>query len=562
MKRLAAFARVVLLAAGLVLACAAPGRAQSGSGGGNGGESGSLGSGLGTPAGGLAGAEGNRLGAAPGLTEEFAQGMLPLRAGILSLPGPVDANLYVVGPGDLLQLLLWGKVSRTLPLEVGPEGNVLLPGAGTLVVSGETLTEVRAKVLARMRNEFRGVNMDLRLVRPRTFRVYLTGQVRQPGPIDATGVHRVADVLTPGMLLDDASQRRIEVLHRDGTRQIADLQLFLRAGDASGNPALRDGDVLNVPVATDWVYAEGALARPGRVELGMNDSLLTLFRMAGDPTPAADADRALLIRFPRPFQAESLWFSLGDAYGRVQNPQLKEGDRLYVYYIPQYHLQLEVGVVGEVARPGVYPITEGRHHLSDIVAAAGGFLAGADLSAIRVHRQSPNTGERDPELDRLLRLSRNDLTSTEYEIMRTRLASMKEYFRVDWNRLVANKTDLDLLMRSGDIIRVERLVPSIRVEGEVRRPGILGYQTGLETRDYVQRAGGYTDRAWSSRVRVTRAVTGQTLLARNVGTLDPGDIIWVPEKPDPNYGRTFQDFLLISAQIATIALAIVTIRRY
>ncbi|NOT34519.1 MAG: hypothetical protein HOP12_10155 [Candidatus Eisenbacteria bacterium] len=496
----------------------------------------------------------------PGLTEDLARGMLPVPNAALGLAGSIDAELYRVGPGDVLQLLMWGKVSRSLVLDVGPEGQVLLPGIGTLDVDGRTLANVREDVFRRMRREFRDVQMDLRLVQPRSFRVYLSGRVRVPGPLVTLATSRVADVLTAGQLADDGSRRRIEVRHRDGTREEADLELFNRLGLNTRNPYLRDGDILQVPVATDFVYAAGAFARPGRIELGAIDSLLTLFKLAGDPLPAADAERALLIRFSKPFQPESLWFGLDDVYSNRQNPPLQEGDRLFVYYIPQYHLQHQIEVVGEVARPGVYPIVEGRHRLSDLVAAAGGFLPVANLSAIRVQRRNTGTGAPDPELDRLLRLSRNDLTNTEYEVLRTRLASLKEEFRVDWARLQSNRTQLDLLLRDGDVVRVERLVSSIRVDGEVRRPGIVEFSRGRRAEDYVSEAGGFTDRAWRSRVRVTRSVTGQTLLAKNVSALDPGDIIWVPERPDVSAWQQFQTFLMVAAQVATLLIAVDAVR--
>ena len=83
---------------------------------------------------------------------------------------------------------------------------------------------------------------------------------------------------------------------------------------------LRDGDVINIPVATDFIYAEGALARPDRYELGPRDSLITLLRLAGDPVPAADANRALLVRWRSSFSAESIWFELPEVYERRVNP--------------------------------------------------------------------------------------------------------------------------------------------------------------------------------------------------------------------------------------------------
>lgn len=477
----------------------------------------------------------------------------------LQLSGPVDPAVYRVGPGDLLILHLWGRVSRTISIEVGPEGTVVVPGAGTVRVDSRTLQDVREELLAKLRGQFRGVEMDLRLGRPRTFRVYLTGEVKVPGPTYANGAYRVGDVLTTGMLLETASRRHIELLHSDGTREFCDLELFLQTGDAGMNPWLRDGDVIQVPSATEFVYAQGAVARPGRYELGVRDSLRTLLRLAGDPLPSAEVDRVLLVRFKDPFTPESLWVGLDEVYARRRNPALEDGERLYIYFIPQYHQQHEAVILGEVQRPGTYPIVEGRTRLSNLVSAADGFQASADLSAVRVHRRSTLAAEKDQELDRLLRLSRNDLTSSEYEMLRTKLAGLREDYRVDWARLEGSK-DLNLLLRDGDVVRVERLVSSIRVDGEVRRPGILNFVSGESVEGYVAQAGGYTDRAWRGKVRVTRAVTGQTLLARNVHALDPGDFVWVPEKSDITVWEQSRQVLTALAQVATIVIAIRSVR--
>lgn len=491
--------------------------------------------------------------------ETSAAGMYSLSGRSVSLSGPVDAETYRVGPGDVMLLQMWGKLTRSVPIEVGPEGTVLIPGGAILRVAGRTLSDARAEILQRMARQYRDVSMDLRLARPRAFRVYLTGQVRRPGPAQASGSLRVGDVLTGAQLLTGASRRRIELRHTDGTSETCDLERFLQTGDAAQNPWLRDGDVVHVPVATEYLWAQGAVAGPGRYEAGVRDSLLDLLRLAGGPLPSAQVDRALLVRFTDPFTAESLWVNLDDIYSRRVNPPLGDGERLYVYYIPEYHLQHEAAIMGEVQRPGVYPISEGRDRLSRLVSSAGGFQPAADLSAIRVHRRNTATGEKDPELDRLLRLSRNELTATEYEVLRSKLAARQEAFRVDWKRLQADR-DLDLLLFDGDTVFVERLVSSIRVDGEVQRPGMLNYAAGRSIQDYVRQAGGYTNRAWQGKVRVTRAVTGQTLLARNVRSLDPGDFIWVPEKPDVTAWEHTRDILTALAQVATVIIAIKSVQ--
>jgi protein involved in polysaccharide export with SLBB domain len=494
----------------------------------------------------------------PSAATRVPSGTEDLAARTIGLPiaGPVDAETYHLGPGDQLRLQTWGRLSRTTLLQVDPEGFLFLPGAGSVRVEGRTLAELREEVLERLRSRLRGVSVDLRLHRPRTFIVYLTGQVKNPGPMQAMGSSRVADVVSQGLLQGDASRRRIEITHTDGSTAVADLDLFLLTGRQDLNPWLRDGDVIKVPVAADFIWAQGALGRPGRFELGPQDSLLTLFQLAGEPIPAAAVEGALLVRWKDAFTAESLWVRLDEVYDRRVNPPLQEGDRLYVYYLPQYHLQHEAFIYGELARPGVYPIAEGRHRLSDLVAAAGGFLPTADLTAIRVHRRDPGRREQDPELERLLRLSRDQLTASEYFKLTTSLASLREDYRVDWTRLSAAREELDLLLRGGDIVRVERLVSSIRVDGEVRRPGILSYQPGLRVEDYVRQAGGFTDRAWKGKIRVTRAVTGQTLPAENVRTLDPGDFVFVPDRPDKTFWEYTRETLTALAQVATVIIAI------
>ena len=475
------------------------------------------------------------------------------------LAGPIDPATYRLGPGDVLTLHARGSVSRDVPLEVGPEGSVMIPDDGVVFVAGRTLAEVRADILQRVRRLYRNVELQVRLTRPRTFRIYLTGQVVSPGPGLANGSFRVADVLTPAMLLGGASRRNIEVIHTDGTREPADLELFLQTGIAVWNPWLRDGDVIQVPTSTRFVYVDGAVARPGRYELGQRDSVRTVLQLAGDPLPSAEPGRMLVVRFTGAAAPESLTLSLDDTVSRRANPALGDGDRVYVYFVPNYRQLHQAAIVGEVRRPGTFPITEGRTSLSELVGMSGGVLPSADMSTLRVHRGATLTAGKDQELERLLRLSRSDLTASEYEVLRSRLARLREDYSVDWIRLQADPS-LDLKLRDGDVVSVDRSVLAIRVDGEVRQPGLLNFVPGQDVYAYIERAGGLSNRAWRGKIRVTRVVTGQTLLARDVKSLDPGDFIWVPEKPDITQWERLKEVLVALAQVATIVIAIRSVR--
>jgi protein involved in polysaccharide export with SLBB domain len=478
----------------------------------------------------------------------------------LILPGAVDPDTYRLGPGDELQVSIRGGLARNLTLAVGPEGTVLLPTSGTLMVNGLTLRQARAEIMTRLKPEFHGVNIDVRLLQPRRFMVYLSGQVKSPGPIDASGTSRVGDLVLLADPMPDASLRQIDVMHRDGTREKADLELFLRTASQELNPWLHDGDVVNVPLATRFIYIEGAVARPQRYELGPRDSLRTLLALAGGLLPAADSTRALLVRWLDGTRADSTWLTLAGIVSGRENPPLRGGDRLYVFFTPQFQAQSEVTVFGQVNRPGVYPIRSGGQRISEVITAAGGFLPGADLAGIRVRRQNRAATETDPELQRLLRLSRHDLTNSEYDVLNTKLAGLREEYRLDWARVQA-RPDLDVLLVGGDVVQVDRLVNSIRVDGQVRHPGILSFTPGQTLDDYVHASGGFSERAWRGKTRVTRSVTGQTFLARDVQQLDPGDFIWVPEKPDVTLWDQVRSVLTAAAEVATVYLAFHTVGR-
>src|SRR5262249_13759151 len=196
-------------------------------------------------------------------------------------------------------------------------------------------------------------------------------------------------------------------------------------------------------------------------------------------------------------------------------------------------------ILGEVRRPGAYPLAPEVTRLSTLVRAAGGFLPDANLATLRVYRANPAAAETDPEVERLSQLSRKDMTASEYEVLRARTTARREDFRVDWNR-VHDNPDLDMTLRDGDIVRVDPVLPSVRVEGEVRRPGLVRFEAGRRVDAYVRLAGGFSDRAARGQVRITRAVTGQTILARDADGLEPGDLVWVPERGETQTWQNLQ----------------------
>ena len=477
-----------------------------------------------------------------------------LQSAPLTVVGPVDPDTYVVGPGDVFQLNLSGRVSESAFLTVDPEGQLFIPGVQSLSVAGKTIRTVRAEVLDLIEERLVGVRVDFHLARVRLIRVYLTGDVVSPGAVNLPATSRVSEAVRPDAVVEGASRRNVLVRRRDGTRLYADLVSFDRTGKTHHNPMLQDDDVVNVPAAMEFLEVHGAVARPGVWELGPSDSLHTFLELVGGPLPSALVDSCLLVRWPTATESDSVFFQLDDVYeGRTKIP-LRDGDRVYIYFTSLFHEMEQASIRGEVLRPGSYPLETGVTRLSDLVDASGGFLPRADLSAVRVYRED-RTPEQDPEFERLTRLSRAEMTDSEYEVFRTRMAARKLDFRVDWRRLQTTP-ELDILLRDGDIVQVDPLIASVRVEGEVVRPGVVSFDSLRSVNEYIELAGGTTKRAARGKILVTKAVTGQTVPARNVQDVAPGDLIWVPEKRDRDYWLIFRDIMIVAGQIAVIIVAL------
>jgi protein involved in polysaccharide export with SLBB domain len=143
------------------------------------------------------------------------------------------------------------------------------------------------------------------------------------------------------------------------------------------------------------------------------------------------------------------------------------------------------------------------------------------------------------------------MTESEYTKLETKLAERKNSFTIDWSRVEAGSAN-DPLLQEGDFVRVDRFVPTVRIEGQVKRPGYVDYAPGRTLGEYIQLAGGFTDRSARTSVRVSRSLTGQIIPARSLRGVQPGDFIWVPERRDFDAWTSFRDVITVAGQVAVV----------
>ncbi len=473
------------------------------------------------------------------------------------LAGPVDAARYPLGPGDVLSLELSGRVSRQTTLVVDAEGRLNLPELGVIEVGGTTLEVARTRILTRLRSAYPGARVDLRLVGLRQFKVFVAGQVKTPGVTTATAATRASEVFRgPLELAGDASRRNIELRRRDGRVVRVDLDAFAYLGSAADDPFVEDGDVLLVPLRRDRIYALGGFARPGEYEYAPGDSLSDLLALAGGLQPGAERHAGMLVRFADDRALDSVAVDLAALRTGAGDRALEPRDRLFARTPVDFRRVRNVIVAGEVRLPGPYAIDGDAERLSDVLTLAGGPTAEAALTRIQVFRRGVGAPERDIEFERLSRLSRSEMTDAEYTVFKTKLASQQAAFVVSYDVLKADSSAFDVRMEDGDYILLERETQSVRISGEVKRPALVAFAPGRSGSDYIDLAGGFTQRARRGDARVTRAGSSQTLLLTDAGPIQPGDFIWVPEKKDVNFWGVVKDVLLVAGSVATVIILV------
>jgi protein involved in polysaccharide export with SLBB domain len=470
-----------------------------------------------------------------------------------------------------------------MPVIVEAEGGIVLPGsAGRAAVGGLTLEEARSAVGTALATIVRKRDFDLSLVRPRRFKVYVTGAVRDPGMQEASAATRVSEVLDRASILPEGSRRAIQIQRVSGDTLTADLAAFSGLGAVDANPFLDGGDVIRVGFRGPEVGVFGGVAAPGIYELTGGETLRSLVELAGGVVAGARPELATLSHTEAERRTEERLDLSGLAPDALDHPSLNRplaaGDVLVIPIDPEAAAIHHVLIEGEVMFPGRYPIRSGVDTAAEVLAQAGGFSSEANVAAARIVRARPeaatwaraagSTAEvpgpaipsevgRSAEPEQLPEALPvplfDDLPSATQELELSNRSPMGDEVRVSWvNVPLADSVRL----RAGDRLYVPRLTGRVRVDGRVRAAGLVPYEPGRELEDYVELAGGYDKRADKRRVYLQRAGRPGLESAKGAGPIQDGDAIWVPETEPRGAFTSVKDVVVFLAQVATIAIVI------
>ena len=410
------------------------------------------------------------------------------RPDVIPMDLPVGPD-YVVGTGDSLAIDLWGSVSQRLVRLVDREGRISLPEIGPLLVSGQNLGQIQLDIQRALRAAFREVSADVSLARVRTVRVYVVGDVVEPGAYDISSLSTPLNALfAAGGVTGRGSLRALK--HFRGKQLIEQVDAYdlLLHGVRGDLKRLEDGDTLLVPPLGSQVTVEGMVRRPGTYELLDETSLTDVLSLSGGILSTATLRHIEVQRIEAHEKRTMLNLDLaaGSDVEEIDKQmlafQIHDGDQIHIFPIAAYN-EDAIYLQGHVLRPGRYSYKPGMK-LTDLISSYSDLLP-----------------EPAPHYAEIIRLNPPDFHP-----------SVESF---DISAALANPASAPVLNRLDTVRIFSRFdfepPPDVAVGGEVRAPGNYRTSGQAHLRDAIFLAGGITPDAALDSAQLFRSQADGTL---------------------------------------------------
>jgi protein involved in polysaccharide export with SLBB domain len=495
---------------------------------------------------------------------------------LIALEGAINSDTYIVGPNDQFEVGLYGYINQQLPLVVSPEGYLVIPTIGQIKASGYTITELRNNVTSAVKKRYYSSDVSLTLTVPRSFLITVSGL--KQGTYEASPVMRVSSLVHYVLMLDSSnliynlqtkldtrpekffdsspSLRNIELKRKNGSVVKVDLYKFYMTKEDKYNPFLSEGDFLKIPynlIAKTFISIDGAVQLPGTYEYSEGDDLETAIGLGRGFEANAEQDSIILFR---PY-GDSKGFDLVNlSYPADKNYQINNFDRIFVKNKTDYQKNISVLVLGEVQRPGYYPISFKNTRLKDVIDMAGGLRENAYLPLCILFRKYDEEYTKRDSIEIMINMRANDvlITPAEKRNFETDIKSRRNRVVVDFEKLIINNDQSqNALLEDKDIIYINDDKKIVYVYGQVNNEGYVPFVAGKDYEYYVEKAGGYSLSADDGNTRIIK-FNSRGWYKPDDTKINSGDYIYVPKYEK----KTFTEKISLIAQIAGVILGVLT----
>lgn len=466
---------------------------------------------------------------------------------------------YIIVAGDKITLHIWGAVQADETTVVDAQGNIFIPDVGAVKVAGSPAKDLPSLVNAKLRSVYtEGVEAYVNLLSSTPINVFVTGPVKRPGQYAGVQTDSILAFLHQAGGIDPnrGSYRKIRVLRKSQTIAQVDLYNFLRWGQLQ-KIRFQNGDTILVEPQGITVNVSGDARANYRYELPQNQNngrnLMTYARPDNSVTNVALTGS----RNRRPW-------SVYLAIGKFANLTLRDGDTINFVSDAQTGT-MDISVEGSHLGNSYFAAKKGAR-LKEVLDYIAISPDEADITNIYIKRKSIAEKQKKNLQESINRLERSVLTSParsdgEASIRQQESALITQFIKnarevVPDGRIVVSENGnvANIRLEDGDVIVIPFRSDVITVSGEVNIPQSLVYASNATIRDYVARAGGYTERADTRRI-IIRKPNGQILLNQQA-VPEPGDELLIFPRVDTKTMQYTKDIMTVIFQIAAASKAV------
>ena len=387
---------------------------------------------------------------------------------------------YRLGPGDAVNIDIYGASQKSEQTTVSPDGDVVIEGFGPVQVSGLTVAEANARLRSTLGSRYSSSRVRLTVGQTRTIMVNVMGEVKRPGTYTLSAFASVFHALyMAGGINDLGTLRNIKVYRQNKLVTVVDIYDYILNGKLTGNVRLADNDVVVVGAYDCLVNLTGKVKRPMYYEMKRSESVGTLLKYAGGF--AGDA-YTKAVRVVRKTGREYSVFNVDEF--DFNTFHLADEDSVSVDSIlPRFSNMVEVK--GAVFRPGMYQVGGSINSVRTLIEHAEGITEEAFTARAVMHRMRP---------DRTLEVIPVDVEG----IMSGKVADIP-----------LQKNDVLFVPTKGEMMQQQ----TVTIHGEVMYPGIYKFAANETLEDLVLQAGGLKESASTTKVDVARRIINPKALS-------------------------------------------------
>ncbi len=226
--------------------------------------------------------------------------VVPRKATLPTLTASGDSSFEIlIGPGDLIEVSVYGAPDYIKDVRVGSTGEVTLPLAGTVKVGGLTPAQAEALIAKRLSdgNFFNDPRVSVLEKEFVTQGISVLGEVQKPGVYQMPGPRKLFDALSAAGGTTPRAGNTVSLLHRSDSQKSEVVTLsYDGKSSTQSNIYVYPGDTVVVSKA-GLVYVVGDVRLPGGFVMeNSHMTILQAYAMAQGANSTAALDRAQLIR--------------------------------------------------------------------------------------------------------------------------------------------------------------------------------------------------------------------------------------------------------------------------